>query len=78
MDAQNVSVAGGIASFIPLVLIGVVWGVFNASIAGRKGRNKVLFFFLSIIPVLWVFISIYLASLTDKDVLEKLGMISEE
>jgi hypothetical protein len=78
MDAQNISVAGGIASFIPLILIGVVWGVFNASIAGRKGRNKVLFFFLSIIPVLWVFISIYLASLTNKDVLEKLGMISEE
>ena len=78
MDAGNVSVAGGIASFIPLILIGVVWGIFNASIAGRKGRNKVLFFFLSVIPVLWVFISIYLASLTDKDVLEKLGMISEE
>ena len=78
MDAQNVSVASGIASFIPLILIGVVWGIFNAGIAGRKGRNKVLFFFLSIIPVSWVFISIYLASLTDKDVLEKLGMISEE
>ena len=28
--------------------------------------------------ILAVFISIYLASLTDKDVLEKLGMINEE
>jgi len=47
----------------------------NAYIASRKGRNPVLFLILGFIPFVGFYLTIYLLSLTDKLLMDKIDKI---
>ena len=65
--------AAGFASFIPLFLMGIIFGILAYFIVGkRKGKNPFVCFLLCLIPGFGAFYIIYLASLTDKTVLDRL------
>ena len=53
---------------IPLALV-------NANIAKRKGRSKTFYGWMSIIPFVGMFMSLFLISLTDKAVLDKIDRL---
>ncbi len=50
----------------------------NFSISKRKGKNPMMFGLLSVIPLVGMFLSIYLVSLTDFEVLKKLDQIVDK
>lgn len=55
---------------IPLALV-------NANIARRKGRSRTFYGWMSIIPFVGMFMSLFLISLTDKAVVDKLDRLLE-
>jgi Co/Zn/Cd efflux system component len=55
---------------IPLALV-------NANIANRKGRSKTFYGWMSIIPFVGMFMSLFLISLTDKAVVDKIDRLLE-
>jgi Co/Zn/Cd efflux system component len=55
---------------IPLALV-------NANIAKRKGRSRTFYGWMSIIPFVGMFMSLFLVSLTDKAVVDKLDRLLE-
>jgi len=68
--ASNGSAGGGIASFIPLLILGLIPAFLFNSIAKRKGRSQWLWFFVGLFPVFGWFAGIWLASLPDKSFVE--------
>ncbi len=58
-------------TIIPLMII-------NYILAKRKGRNPIAFCLLSILPFVGVPLCIYLLSLMDKDIAEKINKIYEK
>ena len=62
-------------SFIPLILITIPFIFLNAAIASRKGKNTFLYAILSIIPFVGLYLAIYLLSLTDKSLQDKIEKI---
>ena len=76
--ASNGSAEGGVAAFIPLLLMGCIFGFFLRSMAKRKGRSQWLWFLAGLVPGVNLFGGIWLASLTDNEVLEQVkALISE-
>ncbi len=67
--------SGGFSAFIPLIIMMIPIVILNITIAKRKGKNAVVYGIFSIIPAVGLFISVYLASLTDKSVNEKIDKI---
>jgi len=65
----------GIVSFIPLLIVTIPIIIFNAFLAKRKGKNSLLYGALSLIPFVGFYLAIYLASLTDKSLSEKIDKI---
>jgi hypothetical protein len=55
---------------IPLALV-------NANIAKRKGRSRTFYGWMSIIPFVGAFMSLFLISLTDKAVVDKIDRLLE-
>ncbi len=66
-----------LAAFIPMIVISIPIIIMNILLAKRKGQNMTLYFFISIIPFVGYFAAIYLASLTDKSINEKIDRILE-
>ena len=62
---------------IPIILMTITFVVLSYHVAKRKGKSPGLFFLLSFIPFINLFLFIYLISLTDKSVLDKLDLIME-
>jgi len=62
----------GFAGFIPLIIMGVIFGIVAYSIGKRKGKNRLVCFLLCLIPLFNLFYLFYLVSLTDKNVIERL------
>ena len=62
-------------SFIPLIIITLPIIIFNIFLAKRKGKSPLIYGFLSIIPLIGMYLAIYLASLTDKSVINKIEQI---
>lgn len=62
---------------IPLAILTIPILIINMKLAKRKGRNMVLFFFLSLIPLVAYYVAIHLASLTDKSLNDKIDKILE-
>jgi hypothetical protein len=65
--------AAGFASFIPLLFMGAIFGIVAYFVGKRKGKNPFVCF-------LWClifngFYLLYLASLTDKNVVERLNYL---
>jgi hypothetical protein len=67
--------AAGFASFIPLFLIGCIFGIIAYFVGKRKGKNPLLCFLLCLIPGFNGFFLFYLATLTDKAVFDRLDYL---
>jgi hypothetical protein len=71
---------GGTQLVTMLVTFGLIMipiAILNATIAKRKGKSAAEFGWLSVIPIVGYFITIYLISLTDKALLDKVDKILE-
>jgi hypothetical protein len=62
----------GFSGFIPLILACLFFGVFAVYFGKRKGKNPLVCFLLSLIPIFNGPYLFYLVSLTDKNVIERL------
>lgn len=60
-----------IAPFIPLLLVSALLVIFILSLARRKGRSQLLCV-LGFVPIANMFVTLWLASLTDRAVLDQL------
>lgn len=70
--------AGGFASFIPLLILGIVLAFIAAKFAKRKRKKPVLYVLLALIPAFGGLVLIWLASLTDKEVLDRLSQLEDK
>jgi len=71
---------GGTQLITMLVTFGLIMvpiAILNATIAKRKGKSAAEFGWLSVIPLVGYFVSIYLISLTDKALMDKVDKILE-
>lgn len=66
-----------VTMLVTYLLIAIPLAILNANIAKRKGRSGAKFGWLTMIPFAGVFFSIYLASLTDKELIDKIDKILE-
>ncbi len=64
-----------ITMLITFGLLTIPMAILNASIAKRKGKSSSEFGWLSIIPFVGYLLTIYLVSLTDKALLDKIDKI---
>ena len=62
-------------SFLPLIIMTISIVIFNIFLSKRKGKNLVLYGIVSLIPLVGFYLAIYLASLTDKSVSDKIDKI---
>jgi hypothetical protein len=74
-DMDSDGGTAGFASFIPLFLMGCILGIVSYFVGKRKGKNPLLCFFLCLIPGFNVFFVYYLATLTDKIVIDRLDYL---
>ena len=65
----------GFEGFIPLIIMLVLFGIAAYSIGKRKGKNRLVCFLLCLIPLFNGFYLVYLVSLTDKNVIERLDYL---
>ena len=65
----------GFSAFIPLIIMTIPIIILNITIAIRKGKNPAVYGVFSIIPMIGFFLCLYLASLTDKSINEKIEKI---
>lgn len=70
--------AGGFASFIPLLILGLIPAFLFKSIAKRKGRSQWLWFLAGFVPFFGWIAGIWLASLPDKSFLEDVHALVSE
>jgi hypothetical protein len=61
-----------LVNFIPLLLLGATFGIFSAFLAGRKGKSRLLWFFLGCVPLASFLPVIWLASLPDIGLLRRI------
>jgi hypothetical protein len=86
--AYNGNNAVGVSGFVPLLLMGVMFGLLLKTIAKRKGKHEWLWFFYGFIPAWNLLGGIWLASLPDMslygeidalaNVLRKHGLMPED
>lgn len=69
---------------VRFVVMLITWYLFviplafvNANIAKRKGRSKTFYGWMSIIPFVGMFMCLFLISLTDKAVVDKIDRLLE-
>ncbi len=77
-NASNGSEGSGFAGFIPLIIMGAIFGLTLRSIAKRKGKNEWLWFFAGFVPGWNLFGGIWLASLPDVSVTEAISSLVDE
>jgi hypothetical protein len=66
-----------VTMLVTFLLIMVPIAILNASIAKRKGKSGAEFGWLSVIPFVGYFLTIYLVSLTDKSLSDRVDRILE-
>ena len=74
MNTQSSPAEPSIIGLLPLFLIGTLLAVFIFRIAKRKGKSPA-FAIYGFIPLVNILVAIWLASLTDKAVLEELAAL---
>ena len=67
-------VVGTIASFLPILLIAAITAGLFYRIVKRKGRSP-LWLISFLFPVIGFFVVIWIVSLTDKDLLDRLAKL---
>ncbi len=65
----------GFLSLVPLMVMTIPIIIFNVFLSKRKGKNPILYGALSLFPLVGFYLAIYLASLTDKSISEKIDKI---
>ena len=58
---------------MPMIFIGIVIAIFAFYLARRKGESAVMYCILAFIPLVGLLSTIWLASKTDKNILDRLG-----
>jgi hypothetical protein len=76
--ASNGSGMEGLASFGPWLLAGLIFALILRSIAKRKGRSQLLWFLAGFVPGWNLLGGIWLASLTDKAIMEEIRSLADE
>ncbi len=66
-----------VTMLITFLMFMIPFAILNATIAKRKGKNAAEFGWLSVIPFVGFFVAVYLLSLTDKALQDKLDRILE-
>ncbi len=66
-----------ITMLVTFTIIMIPIAILNAAIARRKGKSAAQFGWLSVIPFVGYFLAIYLLSLTDKALQDKVDRILE-
>ena len=64
-------------SLFPIVLLIIPSIIINSIISKRKGKNQINYILLSFIPLVGLYLTMYLISFLDKDVQEKINKIYE-
>lgn len=76
---MSAAASGGATQLVTMLftflILMIPFAILNASIARRKGRSGAEFGWLSVIPFVGFFIAIYLVSLTDKVLQDKVDKI---
>ena len=72
MPAQN-----SMAMYTPMLIMMCLFCVISINAAFRKGKSVVLYGLLGLIPLINVFTTMFLLSMTDKAVMDKLNAIEE-
>ena len=67
-----------IVAFIPWLFLGAIFGVVLATMAKRKGKNPVLWFFLGFIPLVGFYLAFILASRPDAALLERIRRLEDQ
>ena len=76
MEAAN---SGSVwALFLPMILLSIPFMILNGIISKRKGKNQVGYILLSLLPLVGLCLTIYLVSLLDKDIQDKINKIYEK
>jgi hypothetical protein len=68
---------GLIAVLVPWLLCGLIMGPVMATIAKRKGKSRLLWFFLAFIPIAGVFLAFILASRPDIALLDRIQRLED-
>jgi hypothetical protein len=66
-----------IALLFPWLFLGLIMGSVLATMAKRKGKNPLLWFFLGFIPVVGFFLAFVLASRPDVALLDRIRRLEE-
>jgi hypothetical protein len=77
METATASGGSLITMLVTFLLIAIPIAILNSSIARRKGKSGAAYAWLSVLPLVGYFLAIYLISLTDRAVVEKLDRIAE-
>jgi hypothetical protein len=67
-----------IAMLFPWLFLGLIMGLVLATIAKRKGKNPVLWFFLGFIPLVGFFLAFILASRPDAALVDRIRRLEEQ
>ena len=67
-----------IEMLFPWLFLGLIMGSVLATIAKRKGKNPLLWFFLGFIPVVGYFLAFVLASCPDVELLNRIRRLEEQ
>ncbi|MDR2835325.1 MAG: hypothetical protein LBV69_03875 [Bacteroidales bacterium] len=65
-------------SFLPFIILAIPFMIVNGFMAEKKGKNKMKFILLSIIPFVGLYLTIYLLSFLDKNIEDKINRIYEK
>ena len=63
---------------VPWLFLGVIMGSVLASMAKRKAKNPVLWFFLGFIPLVGFYLAFILASRPDAALLDRISRLEEQ
>jgi hypothetical protein len=75
---ETVNSGSAFATFLPMIFLMIPFVIINGIVAERKGKNKLKYVLLSLIPPLGIYILFYLATFLDKDVQDKIDKIYEK
>ena len=67
-----------VTTWVTAFIVGIVLAFVNANIASRKAKSRALFGWITAIPLVGHFMFVFLVSLPDKDVVDKIDRILEK
>ena len=74
-NGAAIPLAAILGAIVILAIAVIPLPILNASIAKRKGKSISMYGWLSIIPPVGLLLSIYLISLMDREIVEKINLI---